>query len=109
MAHTTKYLFAQMAEREETAKQRAHEGRVYAASVREEVKGEERKEAERKTLVKAKAKSQMAYLNEQVVLQKELAANDPGASEMTALEASINRPLLVSIVQHKYPNPNVLN
>ena len=48
-------------------------------------------------------------LASQVPLQKELAANDPGASEMTALEASINRPLLVSIVQHKYPNPNVLN
>jgi len=27
---------------------------------------------------------------------------------MTALEATINRPLLVSIVQHKHLNPNPL-
>ena len=40
---------------------------------------------------------------------REQAARDPGASEMTELEASLNRGLLVSLVQHKYPNPHVLN
>ena len=44
----------------------------------------------------------------QVQEQKQQLARDPGASEMTALEATLNRPLLVSIVQHTFPKSNIL-
>lgn len=83
--------------------------KAYAEEVRRDALAEEQREKEKKALMKARSLQQTAFLNQQVKLQMENAANDPGASEMTALEACINRPLLVSVVQHKYPNPSVLN
>ena len=44
-----------------------------------------------------------------VVRFLEQAARDPAAAEMTDLEARLNRSLLVSVVQHTYPNPHPLN
>ena len=80
-----------------------------AAEVKADAKRDEEKAAQKLALQRANAKQQMSYLNMQVQQQKEQAARDPGASEMTPLEASLNKSLLVSIVQHKYPNANVLN
>ena len=45
---------------------------------------------------------------QQVQMQKDQRARDPASGEMTALEATINRPLLVSIVQHTHTRPNPL-
>jgi len=105
---TTKYLFEQMSEQEaEREREKAAEAR-YAQHCREDAKLGEEKQAKQKALTKARALSQQHYLNEQITAQREQAGRDPGASEMTALEATINRPLLVSIVQHKHLNPNPL-
>ena len=106
---TTKYLFEQMAEQETRRKVQADEERAYAASVKAEVRANEEKEATRKAMQKATAKQQMHYLNDQVAEQRVQAARDPGASEMTPLEATLNRSLLVSIVQHKHPRPSPFN
>ena len=81
----------------------------YGKQVRAEAIVEEQREKEKKSLAKARSLQQTAFLNSQVKEQMEQAARDPGASEMTALEACLNRPLLVSVVQHRYPNPHVLN
>lgn len=95
-------------QRQEKADLRAGEVE-YGKQVRAEALVEEQREKEKKALAKARALQQTAFLNSQVKEQMEQAARDPGASQMTALEACLNRPLLVSVVQHRYPNPHVLN
>ena len=82
---------------------------AYAKTVRADYQKELKREVENKALRKATALEQTNFLNKQVSEQMDQAARDPGASEMTALEASLNRGLLVSLVQHKYPNPSVFN
>ena len=109
ISDTTSYLFSQMRQQEEVRQREIDEEKRYADSVRADVKLEEIRERDRKVLARAVSLQQQSHLNEQIALQREQAARDPGASEMTALEASLNRPLLVSIVQHKYPNPHPLN
>ena len=109
IASTTKHLFSQMEARREGKRQERAEEREYAASVRADAEKEAIRDAEKKALARARQLSQQTWLNDQIKEQKGQLGRDPGASEMTALEASINRGLLVSIVQHKYPNPHVLN
>jgi len=101
---TTKYLFEQMAEQDSVRKSDKAAEERYAASVKADAIAAADKEEEKKLLAKARAKTQQSYLNEQITQQKQQAARDPGASEMTALEATLNRSLLVSIVQHKARN-----
>ena len=92
------------------AKQKEREGELaYARHVKEEVVREAERDAERRSLREATHRQQQHYLNEQVTLQRDQAARDPGASVMTQLEATLNRGLLVSLVQHKYPHPHPLN
>jgi isochorismate synthase EntC len=98
-----------MTQQEAVRETEVEEEKRYADSVRADVKLEEQRELDKKVLKRAHALQQQSHLNEQISLQRAQAARDPGASEMTALEASLNRGLLVSLVQHKYPNPHVLN
>ena len=109
ISNQTSYLFSQMAEQDKRAKAERKSEEQYAASVRSDVKHELQREEDKITLRKARAKQQSSFLNEQVTMQKAQAARDPAAADMTDLEATLNRSLLVSIVQHKYPNPHVLN
>ena len=109
VAATTRSIFDQMRRQEEERKAERLADERYAQTVIADTKLEQAREAQKKDLARARALNQQSFLNEQVALIKANKANDPGASEMTALEASINRGLLVSIVQHKYPNPHVLN
>lgn len=109
ISNTTSYLFSQMTQQEAVRETEVEEEKRYADSVRADVKLEEQRELDKKVLKRAHALQQQSHLNEQISLQRAQAARDPGASEMTALEASLNRGLLVSLVQHKYPNPHVLN
>ena len=80
----------------------------YAAERRKEIREDEEKEERRKVLAKGRALQQLDFLNQQVQMQKDQRARDPASGEMTALEATINRPLLVSIVQHTHTRPNPL-
>jgi len=76
--------------------------REYAEEVQRDVTVGEHKDEERLMLRKARMAQQTAALNQQVVEQREQSARDPGSSEMTEIEAALNRPLLVSMVQHEY-------
>lgn len=105
---TTAYLFEQMAQKQAMGKVEREAESKYAASVRQDAANDAEKEEKKRALARARALSQMHYLNEQVSEQKQQAARDPGSSEMTALEASLNRSLLVSVVQHKHNNINPL-
>ena len=109
IASTTSYLFGQIAEQEARRKKEREDEAVYAASVKADADKASEVEEKRRALVRASNFAQRHYLNEQVMEQKAQAGRDPDASDMTALEASLNRGLLVSIVQHKYPRPHVLN
>ena len=95
--------------KEEAVKRERAEDEAYAQTVIADTELELQKEQEKKELAKARALIQQSSLNEQVKLVRERKAKEVGAGEMTSLEASLNRGLLVSIVQHKYPNPNILN
>ena len=76
--------------------------REYAAEVLKDVALAHSQEEQKIALRKARLSQQTAHLHQQITEQKEQKARDPGSSEMTEIEAAINRPLLVSIVQHKY-------
>ena len=91
-----------MASRRREREREAGREREYAASVAADIKEGEVREAERLALKQARKAQQASALNEQVALQKANAAADPGSAEMTPIEATINRPLLVSIAQHQY-------
>ncbi len=96
------FLKQQMATKQRALDAERQKDREYAAEVRKDVSEGELKDEQRLALRKARMLQQTAALNQQITEQKEQAARDPGSSEMTEIEAAINRPLLVSIVQHKY-------
>ena len=52
---------------------------------------------------------QQQFLNTQMRERGEQKLRDPSAAHMTPLEASLNRSLLVSMLQHSYSGMNVLN
>jgi len=83
-------------------REEARQDKIYAAEVMKDVVLSEKQNEQRLALNKAKRAQQTASLTAQVHELKALKSKDPGSSEMTDLEAAINRPLLVSIVQHKY-------
>ena len=109
VADTTAFNLTLLQHQEAARKKERSDEEEYGRRVRADVKVEEQREKEKSALRRARALQQQHHLNEQIVEQKKQLARDPGASEMTALEASLNRGLLVSIVQHKYPDPHVLN
>jgi len=106
---TTAYIKQQAAERKRLEDEEKAADRQYAESVRRDVAEGEAKDERKSSLKKAALKEQHHHLNEQVREKRDQAARDPGASEMTALEATLNRSLLVSMVQHQYNNVHPLN
>ena len=106
---TTAYIKRQAAERKRLEDEEKEADRRYAESVMRDVTEGEAKDERKKSLKMVALKEQHHHLNEQVREKRDQAARDPGASEMTALEATLNRSLLVSMVQHQYNNVHPLN
>ena len=99
---TTAFLANQISIREKAKQEEVEWNKRYAAQVRADALVEAENEEKKRALARAKAQQQQVHLNRQVIEQREQAARDPGSSEMTDLEATLNRGLLVSVVQHQY-------
>jgi hypothetical protein len=105
---TTAFLDRQIALKQEGRRQAKADEAEYFKVLQADAAAEAKKAEEKALLAKARTAQQLHVLNEQVALRRTNAAADPGASEMTPLEATLNRPLLVSIVQHKHNSSNPL-
>lgn len=106
---TTRYIKAQMGENMRLLQIERQQELERAKMLKQESELAEKQRIEQKAKEKALALTQQRYLSEQIQLQKKQALSDPASAQMTPLEASLNRSLLVSMVEKKYEGVHVLN
>lgn len=106
---TTEHLLSTMDEHRGAKMSEKARDRETAMRLKAEAEAEEEREREKKTMARARAIQQQYQLNQQIAEKRSNKGRDPGAAEMTDLEATLNRGLLVSMMQHSYDNMTVLN
>ena len=105
----TETLFRQISDKESLRAREREEAKEHAALIRREALQEEQRERDKLVDRRAVGLVQQQFLNTQMRERGEQKLRDPSAAHMTPLEASLNRSLLVSMLQHSYSGMNVLN